>query len=164
MDSNSDASRSEASRSTDIRRSTNINSDILKIPFAYIQEQFGYSINTIQRQIHSEPVLDLGTFPDTFPNTISEYYWIHSERHYNSWSVLGRMNNGLYFFYTAQCKSSPRAFLDNGGTMNLWVSWRYSELINFAMNESTYTTYMTETVAVEVASAAVDDTVLPTIG
>ena len=138
-----------ASRNTEIRRATNINSDVLRIPYAYIQEQFGYSVKSIQRQIHSEPVLDLGTFPNTFPQTVAEYYWIHAPTDANSWTVLGRMNNGLYFFYTAQCKNTPRAFLDNGGIMNLWVSWRYSELINFAMNQSTYDLYISETVVPE---------------
>ena len=145
------------SRSIDIRRSMNINSDILRIPFAYIQEQFGYSVKSIQRQIHSEPVLDLGTFPNTFPQTVSEYYWIHREADANSWTVLGRMNNGLYFFYTAQCKNTPRAFLDRGGSMNLWVSWRYSDLINFVMNQSTYDLYISETVEPEDMDATVGD-------
>jgi hypothetical protein len=135
-----------ATRNTEIHRAGNINSDVLRIPYAYIQEQFGYSVKSIQRQIHSEPVLDLGTFPNTFPQNVTEYYWIHAPTGANSWTVLGRMNNGLYFFYTAQCKNTPRAFLDKGGAMNLWVSWRYSELINFAMNQSTYDLYISETV------------------
>ena len=136
-----------STRTVEIRKATNLNSDVLQIPYTYIQEQFGYSVASIQRQIHNEPALDLGKFPDTFPHIVLEYYWIHSESSSsNSWLVLGRMNNGLYFFYTAQCKSSPLAFLDNGAAMNLWVSWRYSELIHFAMNQSTYDLYIAETV------------------
>ena len=137
-----------STRTVEIRRATNLNSDDLKIPYAYIQDQFGYSVASIQRQIHSEPALDLGTFPDTFPHIVLEYYWIHTETGLsNSWMALGKLANGLYFFYTARCGNTPRAFLDKNSSMNLWVSWRYSELIHFAMNQSTYDLYMAETVA-----------------
>jgi len=135
-----------STRTVEIRKATNLKSDVLQIPYAYIQDQFGYSVASIQRQIHSEPALNLGTFPDTFPHNILEYYWIHHETgSSNSWLVLGKLTNGLYFFYTATCKNSPLAFLDNGAAMNLWVSWRYSELIHFAMNQSTYNLYVAET-------------------
>jgi len=136
-----------STRTVEIRRATNLNSEILKIPYTYIQEQFGYSVASIQRQIHNEPTLNLGTFPDTFPQTVLEYYWIHTEAgSSNSWMALGKMTNGLYFFYTARCKNSPLSFLEKGAAMNLWVSWRYSELIHFAMNQSTYDLYVSETV------------------
>ena len=116
-----------STRTVEIRKATNLKSDVLQIPYAYIQDQFGYSVASIQRQIHSEPALNLGTFPDTFPHNILEYYWIHHETgSSNSWLVLGKLTNGLYFFYTATCKNSPLAFL---------TQFEKTKILGFRMNQ-----------------------------
>jgi len=143
------------SRTVEIRKSANLNSDLLRIPFAYIHEQFGYSVDSILRPIHNQPKLHLGTFPDTFPNTIIEYNWIHTG--VGSWMALGLMKDGLYFFYTADCKNTPRSFLDKGH-MNLWISFNYGDLINFAMNKNTYDLYLEETPPITVLEDQIDAT------
>jgi hypothetical protein len=58
--------------------------------------------------------------------------------------ALGRLTNGLYFFYTAQCPDTQKTFLD-GGYMNLWVSVKYADIIQYAMDTVTYQTYIEET-------------------
>ena len=135
------------SRDVSIRLSPNLNPSLLNDAFIYIQKQFGYPVESIQRPVHSEPLIHLGTYPDTFPNTIKEYYWINAtSTPSNSWSALGCLDSGHYFFYTAYCATTPRMFLD-GGNMNLWVSTRFSSILNFVFSQSTYQQYINETVA-----------------
>ena len=131
-------------RTVEPRKSiVSLNPSELRLPFAYIQKQFGYPIESIIKQIHCEPVVHLGTYPDTFPNTIQEYYWISTSS--GTWYALGKLQNGLYFLYNAHCTNT---FLNGNGLMYLWVSTRYSSLINFAMNETMYQKYIVETSAV----------------
>jgi len=121
----------------------NLNPSILQVPFSFIQKQFGYSVISILRKIHCESSFHLGVYPDTFPNTITEYYWISTEA--NQWYALGKMENGLYFFYMAHCTST---FLNGKGSMYLWVSRRYASLVEFAMDELVYEKYINETIVV----------------
>ena len=131
-------------RSVEIRKSSNCNPALLRIPFSYIQRQFGYPVESIVRQINCEPVTHLGVYPDTFPHTITEYYWI-STKGQESWMALGKVKNGLYFFYTAD-STSTTTFKNGGARMNLWFSTRYDKLIHFAMNETIYQEYYTTTI------------------
>ena len=132
-------------RTVDPRLSINpLNPNELRLPFAYIQKQFGYPVESILKQVHCEPMIRLGIYPDTFPNIIQEYYWISTG--IDSWKALGKMSNGLYFLYIADCN---KTFMDNNGSMYLWVSTRYSSLINFAMNETIYQQYLNETARIE---------------
>jgi hypothetical protein len=131
---------------TKIRKAAVIDSSSLAIPFSYIQDQFGYSVKSILKQIHNQPILDMGTYPNTFPYTISEYYWIYNKSSYiNTWIVTGRLTSGHYFLYSAESNINPKAFLMGDADMDLWVSYQYSDLIHFAMNKSTYELYMSET-------------------
>jgi len=132
-------------RIIEIRKSVNVNPANLRLPFVFIQDQFGYSVNSILRPIRGMTSVHLGTYPDTFPNTIQEYYWLN-EGHPGSdlWMALGTLSNGLYFLYTAQCSDTEKTFLD-GGHMNLWVSVRFADIINYAMDNLTYKTYIEET-------------------
>jgi len=134
-------------RITDIRVSSNINPGVLSLPFMFIHGQFGYSVESILRPLRPMSAVHLGVYPDTFPNTIKEYYWIQSGSPGDGskpWMALGRLTNDLYFFYTAQCANTQKTFLDNGH-MNLWVSMRFSDIINYAMDKATYQTYFDET-------------------
>jgi len=132
-------------RITEIRRSSTLNPGNLKLPFVFIQEQFDYSVESILRPIQTMQPVHLGTYPNTFPNTIQEYYWINTgSPGADLWMTVGVLSNGLYFFYTAQCPDTQKTFLD-GGHMNLWVSVRYSDIINYAMDDVTYKTYIEET-------------------
>jgi len=131
-------------RITDIRVSSNINPGALSLPFVFIQGQFGYSVESILRPLRAMSALHLGVYPDTFPNTIKEYYWIQSGSPGSKpWMALGRLTNDLFFFYTAQCPDTQKTFLDDGH-MNLWVSMRFSDIINYAMDKVTYQTYLDE--------------------
>lgn len=136
-------------RITDIRVSSNINPAGLRLPFVFIQGQFGYSVESILRPLRPMSAIHLGVYPDTFPNTIKEYYWIQEGSPSGvpgskPWMALGRLTNDLYFFYNAQCNNTQKTFLDNGH-MNLWVSMRFSDIINYAMDKVTYQTYFDET-------------------
>ncbi len=123
----------------------------------YVQPKYGFSVESILRKLHLQSILHLGEFPDTFPNTIAHYYWIKYETNTHSmhWAALGKLNSGLYFFYTAHCKNMPRAFAQNlvdgvaqGCQMNLWASMRFSDIIHFAMSQDQYEQYLNETVAI----------------
>ena len=119
-------------------------------PFMYIHEQFSYPIQSIYRQLITQSPVDLGTFPDTFPNTISEYYWIQEgEPTVRPWAALGKLNSGLYFYYVASCESKDGNFFSlkkKTGIMHLWMTHSYSDLINWAMDISTYEAYISSTV------------------
>jgi len=129
-------------RSVEIRKASTNPSDI-RLPFSYIQKQFGYPVESIVKQIHSEPVTYLGIYPDTFPNTIVEYYWISVKgSNVMTWTSLGKLKNGLYYYYTAQ---TDKTFANGGGTMRLWLATRYSSLILYAMDTATYEQYYAET-------------------
>jgi hypothetical protein len=130
-----------------VRYSENIKPEKLLTPFMYIDGQYGYDIKSIYRKIVTQPRVDLGNFPDTFPHTIVDYNWIQEgEPKKSSWIAIGSLKNGLYFYYTAFTDSAEAKFPLNGH-MNLWVSTRYSDLIQFAMDSETYKKYMAETLA-----------------
>ena len=130
-----------------VRYSENIEikKEVLATPFMYIHGQFGYDVKSIYRRLLSESEHDLGEFPNTFPNTIYEYYWVQEGKPgLEPWIALGRLENGLYFYYRAYT-NEPDARFSRGGHMDLWLSIRYGDLIQFAMDSDTYTRYMAET-------------------
>ena len=118
-------------------------------PFMYIHEQFGYSVESIYRTLLTQPALDLGTFPDTFPNTISEYYWIQEGTpNLKPWIALGKLNSGTYFYYIASCTDEDGVFFKNkktSGIMHLWLSNSYSDIINWVMSGPDYEAYILAT-------------------
>ena len=133
-------------RSVEIRKGSTNPSDI-RLPFSYIQKQFGYPLESIVKQIHSEPVTHLGIYPNTFPNTIAEYYWISVKgSSVMTWASIGQLKNGLYYYYTAQ---TDKTFANGGGTMRVYFATRYSSLIQYAMDSATYEQYYAETVSLE---------------
>jgi len=123
----------------------------MDMPFMFIHEQFGFSVESIYRQLLTQSVIDLGTFPDTFPNTISEFYWIQEgEPTIKPWIALGKLNSGTYFYYVASCSDSDGYFFKNKkvcGMMHLWLSNNYSDLINWSMSEPDYESYISSSTA-----------------
>ena len=121
----------------------------MDMPFMFIHEQFGYSVESIYRKLVTQSAVDLGTFPDTFPNTISEYYWIQEGRPRESpWIALGKLNSGTYFYYLANCTDDEGYFFKNKkkcGMMHLWISHSYSDLINWSMSAQDYDAYISST-------------------
>jgi hypothetical protein len=125
----------------------------MDMPFMFIHEQFGYSVESIYRQLLSQSVMDLGAFPDTFPNTISEFYWIQEGTPLiKPWIALGKLTTGTYFYYVASCTDEDGYFFKNKkvcGMMHLWLSNSYSDLINWSMSAVDYIAYLQETLPKE---------------
>ena len=136
------------SRIIEIRKSATIDTSIMRFPLLYVHKQFGYPVESILRRAGNMPKVHMGVYPDTFPNTIGEYYWVQKGvPGVSPWMALGVLTNGLYFYYTA-FTNSKSTFIKNGH-MNLWVSMRYSDLIHYGMDQLSYTTYINETSALE---------------
>ena len=131
------------SRITTIRKSATVNPEKIMLPLVFVNKQFGYSVDSIFRKIDSTPEVHLGT-DFTFPHTIKEYFWIKEGGGKESWIALGLLNNGIYFLYTAYMILPTGTFINNGH-MNLWASTRFSDLIQFAMDEPVYSLYLSET-------------------
>jgi hypothetical protein len=130
-----------------VRYSENIEikKEVMAKPFMYIDAQFGYDIKTIYRRLLSQSQFDLGVFPNTFPNTIYEYYWVQEGNPtLEPWIAIGRLENGLYFYYKA-FTNEPDAIFSKGGNMDLWLSITYRDLIQFVMDSQTYDKYINET-------------------
>jgi len=201
------------------------------MPYIYIHEQFGYSVQSIYRRLMTQSDANLGIYPDTFPNNIAEHFWIQpGQGTVRPWISIGRLTTGLYFYFTAftnnkdgkfyvnsvmeevpvevpvsapfvpiEIKSSLQPpnniytqlaaakFLKNPelqtnqisqlapqiqfqntsanmmstititkaikpivtGHMNLWLSTRYSDLIQYAMDSETYDKYIVEATLLE---------------
>jgi hypothetical protein len=127
-------------------RKSNINITDIQLPLLFLRPQFGYTVESILRKIDSSPEIYIDT--NTFPLEIEEYFWIHPGIPGESpWIALGRLTNGVYFLYTAYMTLPLNTFLDNGH-MNLWISIRFSDLIQFAMDSIIYSLYTSETVEV----------------
>lgn len=133
------------SRIIQIRKSETAKLSHLQYPFMFIQPQFGYSVESILRPIHTMTEVHLGDYPDTFPHTIQEFFWTQEGKPGSSmWIALGQLKGGLYFFYTAMCPNTKKTFLD-GSHMNLWVSVQFSDLIHYAMDTRVYNQYIEQT-------------------
>jgi len=189
----------------------------IQVPYMYIHEQFGFSVQSIYRRFMTESDADLGTYPDTFPNNIQEHFWIQpGEPTVKPWISLGKLNNGHYFYFTAFSTNKDGRFYVNtvteevavqkvapvkfvtpsnpmfpniglsgtsflpeipsaripiptvletdtvstitvvksitpviAGHMNLWISCRFNDIIEYSMDSVTYEKYMAETVPTE---------------
>uniref|UniRef100_A0A6C0AN61 Uncharacterized protein n=1 Tax=viral metagenome TaxID=1070528 RepID=A0A6C0AN61_9ZZZZ len=137
------------SRILTIRKSDNKNHEDIMLPLMFLGEKFGYSLKSIFRQIHSAPEIHLGVYPDTFPHTIQEYYWIKlGIPGENPWVALGKLKGDMYFLYTAFMSRPSNTFINNGH-MDLWVSSRYSDIVQFAMDKAFYKEYISNTTTVK---------------
>ena len=94
----------------------------IEVPYMYIHEQFGYSVQSIYRRFMTESDADLGTYPDTFPNNIQEHFWIQpGEPTVKPWISLGQLTNGLYFYFTAFSTNKDGRFYVNTVTEEIPV-------------------------------------------
>ena len=117
----------------------------IMLPLVFFGDADGYPLENIWRKIHSAPEVNLATYTDTVPHTIQEYYWIKAgEAGVSPWIALGKLQGDLYFLYTAYMVTPSNTFVDNGH-MDLWVSSRYSDIIQFAMDASFYKDYISNT-------------------
>jgi hypothetical protein len=131
------------SRIVTMRKSANINPGLVAFPLGFIGPYFGFSLESILRVLHSD--IYLGQLPNTFPNTIQEYFLtlegMPGER---PWVAMGTLTNGVYFLFTAYMTRPLGTFINNGH-MNLWVSTRFGDLIHFAMDTPLYNAYLRNT-------------------
>ena len=126
------------SRITTIIKTT-IQPDIPLLPFLFINPQFGYSLNSMIRDIHTTPKVFLK--PDVFPHNIQEYYWIQEGVTGNkSWYALGLLQDNIYFLYRAYTHTG----FEKDGHMDLWLSYKFNDLIQSAMDTSVYNAYATD--------------------
>ena len=133
------------SRIVTMRKSSNVDFTKITFPLLFTRPQFGYSVDSIIQYIHTNPDIHLGSEHNTFPDTIQEYYWIkEGEPGKTPWFALGMLEDKTYFLYKAYMIMPSKTFVNNGN-MNLWVSLRYSDIIQFAMDSSTYKQYLEET-------------------
>ena len=103
--------------------SESIDLNAIEVPYMYIHEQFGYSVQSIYRRFMTESDADLGTYPDTFPNNIQEHFWIQpGEPTVKPWISLGQLNNGLYFYFTAFSTNKDGRFYVNTVTEEVPVA------------------------------------------
>ena len=133
------------SRIVELRKSDNIDYDKIGFPLLFARPQFGYSVSSMIRHIHTNRDINLGPENFTFPDTIQEFFWIsEGEAGKKPWIALGVLQNNIYFLYKAHMIRPSSTFVNNGH-MNLWVSTRYSDIIHFAMDSSIYKLYIEET-------------------
>jgi hypothetical protein len=108
----------------------------LRLPFLFVNSSLGYPISSILRPIYASPEFVLK--PNSFPHDISTYLWVQEGcLGKEQWFALGRLEDGLYFFYKAYAHSD---FIKDGH-MDLWVSPRLSDLEQFAMDRQIYELY-----------------------
>jgi len=133
------------SRILTIRKSDNVDDADIMQPLMFLGEKFGYSLQSILRPIHSAPEINLGTYPDIFPHTIQEYYWVKAgDSGETPWIALGKLKGDIYFLYMAFMSTPSNTFINNGH-MDLWVSYRYSDIVNYAMDPAFYKEYISNT-------------------
>jgi hypothetical protein len=126
------------SRITTIIKTT-INPDIPLLPFLFINPQFGYSVSSITRDLHTTPKVFLKA--DTFPYNIQEYYWIHNGvTGSKSWYALGLLEDNIYFLYRAYTHTG----FERDGHMDLWLSYKFYDIIQYAMDNTVYSIYATD--------------------
>jgi hypothetical protein len=139
------------SRITTIIKTT-INPDISILPFLFLNPQFGYSVNSIIRDVHTTPKVFLK--PDAFPYNIQEYYWIQEGvTGKTSWYALGLLEDNIYFLYRAYTHTG----FEKDGHMDLWLSYKFNDIIQSAMDTSVYNAYIADILKNKISDSQVSD-------
>ncbi len=115
----------------------------------------GYDVEDIlcQHPINEDPV-EAGDFP----NNIKEHFWSHEgTSDEETWSSCGQLENGAYFFFTANCCYTG---FDVSGSMSLYVSPSWHTIVNFCMDEDTYNQYVKECSESKMCSSCDNETAL----
>jgi hypothetical protein len=117
-----------------------MNPDIPLLPFLFLNPQFGYSVNSILRDVHTTPKVFLK--PDSFPYNIQEYYWIQEGvTGKSSWYALGLLEDNIYFLYRAYTHTP----FEKDGHMDLWLSYKFNDIIHYVMDDIVYDMYIKDT-------------------
>jgi hypothetical protein len=134
-----------SSRITTLRKAEKIIKSDISFPFFFIGDNHGYSVSSILRKINNSNDLHIGIYPNIFPYTITEYFWIKAgESGKEPWIALGKLKGDIYFLYIASTILPTKTFINNGH-MNLWISLNYSDLIQYVMDASIYNQYISST-------------------
>ena len=134
------------SRIITVRKSDTINTSDIMFPVMFLGDRYGYSLESILRKTPSSPDMHMGIYPDIFPYTILGYLWIRSGiPGSRPWVAIGKLPGDAYFLFTAFMTKQSDTFVNNGH-MDLWVSTRYSDLIQFGMDSTLYDEYISDTV------------------
>ncbi len=137
-----------------------IHPDTPILPFLFLNPQFGYSVNSILRDVHTTPRVFLKS--DAFPYSIQEYYWIQEGvTGHSSWYALGLLQDNIYFLYRAYTHTG----FEKDGHMDLWLSYKFNDIIEYAMDTSVYNSYITATQALtdnqnNISASQVSDTLV----
>lgn len=107
---------------------------VLDAPFEYIGDL--YIVDEFTRFL---PIEAENADPGDFPNNIEQFYWIkEGANDEESWEALGKLTNGVYFFYRATCDYTG---FDCQGMMTLIVSPVFENLVQYGMPEQSYMLY-----------------------
>jgi hypothetical protein len=115
----------------------------LDYPYRYIQEDeygYDYTVKDIRRPIMTDiEEAEVGNFP----SNIQEHFWIRPGRNDgDSWMACGRLTNGNYFFFTGGCDYTG---FDCQGSMSLWVSSSWKNIVEQGMSRGNYELYLKQT-------------------
>jgi len=133
------------SRIITLRKSDTIDASDIMFPIMFLGDRYGYSLKSILRKMPSSPEINLGIYPDIFPYTILEYLWVRPGiPGTRPWATIGKLPGNVYFLFTAFMSKQSETFVNNGH-MDLWVSPRYSDLIQYAMDAGFYKDYISNT-------------------
>ena len=114
--------------------------DWYEYPFSFINNG-DYILENIFKSIPNQPEMlkDVGEFP----NNISEFIWGQlGENDEKDWLLLCKLNNDMYAYYKASCDYTG---FDCQGGMDLYVSSKLDILINYAMGDYEYVSYINDT-------------------
>ena len=73
-------------------------------------------------------------YVENFPKNIKEIYFSYYFSSWDSaWDLVGKLNNGKYFYYNASCSYTG---FDASGRMNLYIEDNLDNLLNYAVSKS----------------------------
>jgi hypothetical protein len=137
------------SRSSTIREQNGVgyavDKDMGNVYF-YVNRDEQYDRDAIRRHIVVETVpADAGHFPAN----IRKHFWVRGGKNDgDSWISCGQLTNDAYFFFTASCCFTG---FDAVGSMRLWVSNSWKNIVEHAMNQEEYNLYMAQTAVPPIA-------------
>ncbi len=113
---------------------------IMSYPYCYINDEYQthYSLENIRRNIVTEAEAERAEVGD-FPNNIRRHFWVScGQRDERPWISCGQLDNDAYFFYTGSCDYTG---FDCQGGMQLWISKKWENIVDHAMNQGDYEAY-----------------------
>jgi len=113
--------------------------------FIYPLSEIETNVNEYLYPIITEPEAD----PGNFPNNITEVYWgiAYNGDYDGSWRLFCKLDNGNYAYLEAWvCSCGFGMWPDQ---LKLYVAKSYEDIINYAMSQSDYESYIENTQPIE---------------